>query len=133
MSEQNVEIVRRHLAAYLDVDPERALEFLDEAVELDATVRPDGRVYSGRDGIRRAMTEWTGAWAHWEVEIERVLDAGEDKVLYLWHERGSGKGSGVPMDQTGATVVTVRAGRIVHLRAYVDRAAAYAAAGLAEH
>jgi ketosteroid isomerase-like protein len=133
MSEENVEIVRRHLAAYLDENPERALEFLDETVELDATVRPDGKVFYGRDGIRRAMIEWTGAWDDWELEIERFVDAGTDRVLYLWHERGSGKGSGVPMDQDGATVVTLRDGRIVHLQAYVDRAAAFAAVGLSEH
>jgi ketosteroid isomerase-like protein len=51
-------------------------------------------------------------------------------VLYLWHERGRGKRSGVAMDQRGATVVTLRDGRITHLRAYVDRADAFAAVGL---
>jgi ketosteroid isomerase-like protein len=132
MSQENVEIVRRHLAAYLDASPERALEFLDEAVELDATVRPDGKVFHGREGIRRAMIEWIGAWEDWEFEIERFVDAGPDKVLYLWHERGSGKGSGVPMDQRGATVVTLRDGLIFRLRAYVDRTAAFAAVGLSE-
>ena len=66
-------------------------------------------------------------------EIERFIDAGTDKVLYLWHERGSGKSSAVPMDQHGATVVTLRDGRIIHLQAYVDRSAAFASVGLSEH
>jgi ketosteroid isomerase-like protein len=60
------------------------------------------------------------------------VDAGADRVLYLWHEHGSGKGRGVPMDQDGATVVALRDGRIVHLQAYVDRMAAFAAVGLSE-
>jgi ketosteroid isomerase-like protein len=79
MSEQNVEVVRRHMAAYLDTDPERALAFLDPDVELDASVRPDGRVWKGHAGIRRAMTEWTGTWDDCEVEIERYVDAGADR------------------------------------------------------
>jgi ketosteroid isomerase-like protein len=120
MSRENVEIVRMHLAAYMGADPGRAFEFLDPAVEFDTRSRPDGKVWSGHDGVRRAMTEWTGAWEDWELEIERLLDAGEDRVVYFWHERGRGRASGAPMEQSGATVVVLRDGRIVSFTAYID-------------
>jgi ketosteroid isomerase-like protein len=51
-------------------------------------------------------------------------------VLILWHDRGRGKGSGVPMEQRGANLMTVSEGRIVHVRLYVNREVALDAARL---
>jgi ketosteroid isomerase-like protein len=126
MSEDNVELVRAMQETYLGPEPERALAFFDADVELDATDRPDGKVWYGRDGVRRAMIEWTGAWDDWQVAIEGYSAVGEDQVLVLWRERGRGKGSGVPMEQDGANLATIRNGRIVRMRLYLRREDAFA-------
>lgn len=110
--------------------PERALEFFDEHVVYDASERPDGRLWHGRAGVRHAMLEWSDVWEDWQVEVERYLDAGEGRVLVMWHERGRGRESGVPMQQRGANLMTVRDGRIVHVRMFVHQDAALEAAGL---
>ena len=130
MSQEDVDLVRRMQEAFLGPDPERALTFFDTDVEYDARERPDGRVWHGRSGVRAAMIEWGDAWDDWQVETERYLEAADGKVLIMWRERGRGKGSGVPMEQRGANVVTVRNGRIVHVRLYVHQLAALKAAGL---
>jgi ketosteroid isomerase-like protein len=132
MSQQNVDLVRRMQEAFLGPEPELALSFFDPDVVYDARERPDGKLWYGRDGVRRAMIEWGEVWEDWEIETERYLATGKDKVLILWHERGRGKGSGIPMDQRGANLVTVCDGRIVHIRLYVHREVALRAAGLKE-
>jgi ketosteroid isomerase-like protein len=130
MSQENVAAVKRLMHAFLGADPGSALDLLDPEVEFDASARPDGRLWSGHDGVRRAMLEWTGAWEDWSMEIESYLDVDDDRVLFYWREQGTGKGSGVQLQQSGATVVTLRDGRVVRLRAYVDRSEAHAAVGL---
>ena len=49
MSQENVEVVRRNVEAFLSGDYETSLSHLDPEVEFDATLRPEGRVYRGHD------------------------------------------------------------------------------------
>jgi hypothetical protein len=62
MSQENVEVVRRHIDAYLSGDYEAALEAYHPEVVCDATVRPEGRVYWGREGVIEAFRVWRGTW-----------------------------------------------------------------------
>jgi ketosteroid isomerase-like protein len=132
MPSPEVALVMEMQAAFLGAEPARALAFFDPDVRWDASVRPDGKVWSGPQGVREAMTEWSSTWEEWELEVERYLDAGGGRVLALWRERGRGRGSQVPTEQRGANLFTVRDGRIVAVRVYVDQRTALAAAGLAD-
>jgi ketosteroid isomerase-like protein len=127
---QNIEVVRRMLQAYRSPAPEQSLEFFHPEVEFDTRVRPDGRMWRGREGVRRAMVEWTGAWTGYEMEVERLIDAGGDRVVALWRERGRAKVSGVPMSQAGLTVYTMRDGLIVSMVATLERRAMLQELGL---
>jgi ketosteroid isomerase-like protein len=132
MSQQNVDAVKRLMDAFLGAEPTSALELLDPEVEFDSSARPDGRLWSGHEGVRGALLEWTSAWEDWSMEIESYLDVDDERVLFYWREQGTGKGSGMRLQQAGATVVTLRDGRVVRLRAYVDRSQARADVGLAD-
>jgi ketosteroid isomerase-like protein len=63
------------------------------------------------------------------VEPEEYIDAG-DKVVVIARNRGTGKGSGVELDQQFAYVWTVQLGRLADLQVYEDRREALEAAGL---
>jgi ketosteroid isomerase-like protein len=132
MSQQNVEVARRLMAALQSGEHEQALGYLDPSVEFDARTRPDGKVWHGPEGVRSAMADWMDEWDAYEAEAERYVDAGADKVLLLWRERGRGRASGMPLEQEGATVMTLRDGRVSHMRPFVDRAEALKDAGLAD-
>src|SRR6202011_2434301 len=118
MSQQNVEVVRRLVAAFQRAEPDQALGYLDPNVEFDARTRPDGKVWHGPEGVRRALADWMDEWDAYEMEVERYVDAGADKVLLLWRERGRGRASGMPLEQEGAVVVTLRDGRVSHMRPF---------------
>jgi ketosteroid isomerase-like protein len=132
VSEENVEIVRRAMEAWGSSNPEQALEYLHPEVEYDARVRPDGKMWHGREGVRQAMIEWTGAWSDWQVEVEDYLDAGQGRVVILWRESGRAKGSGAAMAQEGASVLTIRNGMIASFVASLDRQGTLKAVGLEE-
>jgi ketosteroid isomerase-like protein len=126
----HIEVVRRVVDAQRSGNPLAALELLHPEVRYDTTLRPDGRVWHGPEGVRRAMSEWTETWENWQLEVERYIDAGDGRVLVLWSERGRAKSSGVPLAQEGVTVCTVRDGLIVAMVVSVDRAGTLRALGL---
>jgi ketosteroid isomerase-like protein len=132
VSQADIELVRRMMDAWRGSAPETALAYLHPNIEYDATVRPDGKVWHGRDGVREAMLEWTGTWSDWILEVERYLDVGDDRVAVLWSERGRAKGSGVPMTLRGISVLTIRDGLIVSLVATLDRERTLAELGLGQ-
>jgi ketosteroid isomerase-like protein len=131
MSEENVEVVREMIAAYVAGDNAAALAAHDPEVEFDATVRPDGRIYRGREGVAEAMRVWTGTWEEYKLEVEEMIDAG-DRVLVISRESGRGKGSGVTIDQHSFSVFTLRDKQIVHYEVFLEREKALEAAGLGE-
>ncbi len=131
MSEEHVDIVRRQLEAYLRGDNESALAAYHPEVELDVSIRPEGRVYRGVEGLVEAIRSWTGTWEDYRFEVEEIIDAG-DKVLVVDHQMGRGKGSGAPLDQQTFWVYTLREGKITHLVWLPTREQALEAAGLSE-
>jgi ketosteroid isomerase-like protein len=131
MSQENVEVVRRTLEAYASGDNETALAMLDPAVVIDWTTRPDGGVFRGREGVVEAMRTWTGTFEDWTFEPKGIIDA-DDCVLLVSREIGRGKGSGVEIERTGASVITLRNGKIIHWQGFNNRDEAFKAAGLRE-
>ena len=131
MSQENVEIVRRHMDAYRSGNYAAALAAYHPEVVCDATVRPEGRVYRGREGVADAIRIWTGTWDEWTWEIEELIDAG-DHVLLVARESGTGKASGVRVVQQTFWVFNLRDGQIVRATVFVDRGKALEAAGLSD-
>jgi ketosteroid isomerase-like protein len=127
---EDVEVVRRLLAAIEAGSVGSALALLHADVRFDATVRPDGKVWHGPEGAQRAMTEWVEEWDEYELQIERVLHASEGRVAVLFHERGRARGSRLPIAQAGVTVFTLRGGLIAEIRPRTDRERALTELGL---
>ena len=131
MSEETVEIVRRMYTAYASGDFEAAMALLDPEIEMDLTMRPDGRVFHGHDGVTEAVRTWLGAWEDWRLEVDEIIDLG-DRVLVLARESGRGKGSGIEVEHPHIAICTVQYGKIVHTMGFVERGQVLQAAGLAK-
>lgn len=129
MSHGNVELVRRGMQSV-----ETFWELLDDHVVWDLRDRPFldlDDVYVGRDAVIKASRHYWGTWDGYQLDAEELIDAGSSVVLTV-HERGRGRGSGVPFDEKWAQVWTFSRGRIVRWETFPDRASALAAAGLSE-
>jgi ketosteroid isomerase-like protein len=129
MSRDNLEVVARHMAAYLSGDYATALTAYSAYVECDTRARPEGQVYRGREGIVEAFRVWRGTWDDWNGDIEEIVDAG-DRVLMVLHESGRGKASGVQVEQRTFFVYELRDRMIVRVTVLVDEDQAREAAGL---
>jgi uncharacterized protein len=122
----NVEIVRSAVEAALAGNWRAALADLDTGVELDQS-RPSG-VYRGRSGVREAIERWSAAWPDRRVELEELIDAG-DQVVVITHEYAKSVYTGISLDRAVAEVWTLRDGRVVSILEYRDRDEALAAVG----
>jgi ketosteroid isomerase-like protein len=139
MSQENVEIVRRGfeaLKAGLDRgDPGAAFDTGVYASEVEWILPPGGAgfrdVYVGRDGFLEFMRTWTEDF-DWSIELEGLIDAGDDRVVGLFHQTATGKGSGVPVELHMGLVYDLQDGQVVRMRNYLDPKEALEAAGLSK-
>ena len=134
MSKENVEVVRAANEAFSRGDVEAALAALDPDIEWHATVGgiDEGRMYRGHDEVIKGFIDYFGVWERLEMRAESYIDAGGDDVVVFHHEVAKGRKSGVVVETDTATVQTVREGRIVRVRSYMDRMQALEVAGLTE-
>ena len=78
------------------------------------------------------MRGWTKDFEDWSLRVERLIDAGNDRVVALIHQSGTGKGSGVPVEWKVGQVYELEDGRSARVRNYLSHAEALEAAGLSE-
>jgi ketosteroid isomerase-like protein len=131
MSQENVEIVRALFEAWNAADYETALSFYAPDVEWDGTNLPDGKIGRGHQAIIDHLVRWAAVWDDWTVEVERVVEAGSDRVILFMRERGRSD-SGLTMDERHAELYTLREGMIVRRQGFSDPREALKAAGLQE-
>ena len=142
MSEENVEIVRRLFAVYLEALDRGDLDIWfnsDELAEDFEWVMPNegglglAPSYRGREGFREFIQTWTQEqFQDWSIELERLIDADGDRVVAFFHQHATGRESGVPVELRMATLYELEDGRIFRMRHFLDREEALEAAGLSE-
>jgi len=134
MSQENVELVRRSCEAFVAGDAETAMAALDPQIEWHATVGgiDEGRIARGHEEVVQAFIDYFEVWERMEMRADKFIDAGEDDVVVFWHEVAKGRESGVVVETDTGTVQTVRDGKIIRVRSYMDRADALEAAGLSD-
>jgi ketosteroid isomerase-like protein len=129
MSEENVEIVRRWVWAF-EHDTDTFLELVHPEIEW-APFEENHTVFHGVEGAEQIRAGWLDAWAEHRIEIEEIIDAGDDLVVGM-HLVGRGKGSGVETDVRLYPHIKLRDGQAVYVFEHQDRTEALKAVGLAQ-
>jgi ketosteroid isomerase-like protein len=139
MSEENLEIVRQVNEAF-----QRALEGDDPEAAFDTGLLADDwewvlqnafegkSVWRGRQEFIEFLRAWTGEFEDYSIRFEQLIDAGGDRVVIIYRQRGTGKGSGIPVEWHGGLISELRDGRVIRTTSYPDPADALEAAGLRE-
>jgi ketosteroid isomerase-like protein len=129
VSEANVAVVRGMWEAFLRNDFETALGAFDPDVEWDGTNLPDGKVSRGLDAVVDHLIRWAESWETWEVELEDVSAAGEDRVIAFFRERGRSK-AGLDVNERHSDLYVVRDAKIAYRKGFSDADEALVEAGL---
>jgi ketosteroid isomerase-like protein len=134
---ENLDLVRR-LNEIMDregvarvFDTAIAEGLFDEDLEwVEDPSGPDAGAYRGISTVRSLVADRLQAFDI-EQQTERLIDAGDDVVaLVRWRARG--QSSGAEAEMRLAMVNSLRAGKVVRVRFYLDPAEALAAVGVSE-
>jgi ketosteroid isomerase-like protein len=91
-------------------------------------IRPSSR---GLQGFAEAWRDWLEPWERYYIEVEEFIDAGDDVVSLVRVQAQSARDA-VPVEHQPAALWSMRAGKIVRVRFYLEREEALEAAGLQE-
>jgi ketosteroid isomerase-like protein len=125
----NDEICRQLVEAVSERRIDDALGLTDPEIELIDPDLPGGGRFRGHAGAREYLDHLLEPFEEATWEVERLIPTGAMVVGFL-HGRMRGKGSGIEVDMRDGHLWTLRGGRIVRWRTYLDRAEALRDAGL---
>jgi len=133
MSQENVEVVRAHIEAFLH-DAARALSFCDPYVVIDWSRGSDldFEVAYGHEAVAQAVAHFVGAFDEYAYEVERLTDLGSGAILAAVTETGRGRSSGVPVRRSYAALYTVIDRKIARITIFSSEERALEAVGLRE-
>lgn len=130
MSADDVELVRRSFEQFVATG-ELMWDALDEKVEIHDHDIPEHGDYRGHQGFMRWLSDWSEPWSEWSLELEEVLDAG-DQVVVVTHLTATGGASGVTVDRHDSLVYGFRDGKIARIDYFNSRQQGLERAGLAQ-
>jgi ketosteroid isomerase-like protein len=132
MSQENVEVVKRAIAAVNERDVDAYLSCCTKDVQLSTPLAEVAGVYEGPDGIRRFFADLGDTTPDFKITTERLEAVGTDRVLAFMLVTGTGRASGIPQEARTGNVYDLADGKIERIRIFVDREQALEAAGLRE-
>jgi ketosteroid isomerase-like protein len=134
VSQENVGVVKRVIAAVNERDIDGYLACCTEDIQLRTPWTPIEGVYEGQDAIRRFFVDLSDTSPDFRLSIERLEAVGADRVLAFMLVSATGRASGIPAgtDAPTANVYDLVDGKINRIRIFVDRAEALKAVGLEE-
>jgi ketosteroid isomerase-like protein len=137
MSDENVEICKRAFEILGRLDPaagvEAVLEYADPEIVFESAIvsGAEGNAYRGHEGLRAWAADSEAAFDKLRTTAEEFRDL-DDRVLMLGRVFGRGRESGAVVESQIAFLSTLRGGRIVHSKGFLDWNQALEAAGLSE-
>jgi len=132
VSQENVRLVERAIAAINARDIEGYRACCTENVKLDTPMAAVGGVYEGIDGIRRFLTDVEEAAPDFRIELDGVEEVDSKRVIAFLRNSSTGRASGIRMAWPQTNVYDLIDGKISHIRIFLDRQEALEAVGLEE-
>ena len=133
MSQENVELVRRGIAAWNRRDLDAWLSFATPDIEWmpAGPAAVERTVYRGYDEVRAGIEAVFETWDVFECQETEMQDLGEAS-LWLGRVHMRGNASGVELDQEFAIYSVARDGRMALIHSFLSWQDALKAVGRAE-
>jgi ketosteroid isomerase-like protein len=131
MSEENVEWARKSLEHFASTGTPYLTRVSADVEVYDHDIPDASNPYVGHEGIADWLADFAESWNRYELEVERIVDAGEC-VVALVRINAEGAASGVELTRGDAIVNTFRDGEVVRLDYFNSHAEGLNAAGVSE-
>ena len=134
MSQENVEIVRRGIEPFNQHFGTREVDLSSFAPDItvdNLAATFDGAVYRGHDGLRDWLSLHRGMWKHQRTEPKEFIPVGKHQVVVPIRIVSIGRDD-VETVAHAVLVMTVREGKIAHIKGYQSKAEALDAMGVSQ-
>jgi ketosteroid isomerase-like protein len=138
MSQENVEVVRQLFETFQegvkrgDYTAGFDAELVSEELEWIAIPGLGLGTYKGREGFVEFIELWVGEFDDWWLDVDQLIDAGDDRVVTIYRQTGTGKGSGASVEFHAGAVNELQDGKVIRVRNFSSPDEALEAAGLSE-
>jgi ketosteroid isomerase-like protein len=121
MSRETPQTLRNAYEAWNRGDLESILEVISPEIELRMSGLFPGLepAYYGHEGFRRFWEQFRGAWERIWIEVDRIVESG-DEIVALFRFHGWGR-EGIEVQRPFAHFWTIRDGRFARMQAYADQ------------
>jgi ketosteroid isomerase-like protein len=132
MSQENVETVRKGIAAWNRRDAQLWLTYAAPQIEWvpAGPAAVESAVYNGYDEVARGLAAVWDTWEVFEFDESEMRDLG-DSVLWLGHVKMRGGTSHVEFDQEFALHSLLSDGKFIRVQAFLSWRESLEAVGLA--
>ena len=93
-------------------DCEAAVALCHPEIVFDSVLGISGHAYIGHDGIRQYFDDVASAWREWRVEVERVTEGADGRVVIVMTMHAQGKTSGASLAERTAHIWTLEDGKL---------------------
>jgi ketosteroid isomerase-like protein len=133
MSRENVEVVAASLRQFKATQRPTDLMAQDFVWDM-RTFRgwPEEEEYRGPDGFMEFFAKWTQAYDEWDMDVEDLVDAGDDRVVAVVRQGGRLRGADSWVELRFGTVYIVDGGQIRRGQVFMTAQEALEAVGLSE-
>jgi uncharacterized protein len=116
----NAAVIEGAYAAFARGDIPAVIDLVDDNVEWSSPATlPQGGAFHGKAGVGNFFQAIGGAWSELTLDVESVSEAGPDVVIGVVRADGALRNGG-PSGYGATHVFTVRSGKVVRFREYVD-------------
>jgi ketosteroid isomerase-like protein len=133
VSQENVRLSSDAIAALNRDGVDGFLAYCDPDVEW--ITPPDfleDRVFNGHEGVRRAINLFGEQLEDFRVDMQRVVDVDDHRVVVLLYQRGRIKNSGHTLEHPLGVATVFRDGKATRFQVYFSWEEALASVGMAE-
>jgi ketosteroid isomerase-like protein len=126
----NERVIRRLYEALNADDLEAGIELTAPDIELETRFTSlAGRPYRGHEGVAQWAADVNESWEDMKQTPERFVALDSQRTIVVARVQARGRGSGVHVDQTLASIITVDAGKVTRVEGYPTLEEALRAAG----
>ena len=117
----NVDVIKRLYKAFAEGDSDSVCALLDPSVEwIESDGIPYGGIFKGYEAVLNGVFAKIGAeWDNFTAHVDQFIDAG-DVVVTLGTDSGTYKATGQKMRAPTASIWTLKDGKVVKFRQYID-------------
>jgi ketosteroid isomerase-like protein len=118
-SSENERVIRGAYDALNSGDLEAGKRLLAPDIELETRFTSlAGRPYRGHAGLEQWAADLDESWEDMKQTPERFVPIDSQRTIVVTRVQARGRGSGVQVDQTLASIMTVRAGIVTRVESH---------------